>query len=294
MNLWDDSVVYPQENVDLSPYTTWRIGGEARWFAEPENSEQLKSLLKSAEREGIRIYIMGGGSNILINDSFLDGLVIRIKADNFADVAVDENSAVMTLGGGCTLAKAMKIAMDYGLGGLEGFAGIPGTIGGAIAMNAGGKEGIGNLVRDICYMDFSGQCGVLESSLINFSYRKSCLTNMVITEAVLQLEKSDSEAILLNIKKYLEEKRFKQPLDVPSAGCVFKNPEGKSAGYLIDTAGCKGMTMGGAEVSCVHANFFVNHGNATCTDMLNLIEMVRCAVLKEHNIELELEVKLWL
>jgi UDP-N-acetylmuramate dehydrogenase len=188
----------------------------------------------------------------------------------------------------------MKIAMDYGLGGLEGFVGIPGTIGGAIAMNAGGKKGMCSLISKLKYVDFSGKTGEISNNLIDSSYRNSGLADMVITEAALQLEKSDSEEILANIKDYLEAKRFKQPLDVPSAGCVFKNPDGKSAGYLIDTAGCKGMTMGGVEVSCVHANFFVNHGNATCADVLNLIEMVRCAVLKEHNIELELEVKLWL
>lgn len=296
MILWGECQDLVQENVPLAARTSWGIGGRARFFAVPRTTDQLAALLGTAYRRGIPAYVLGGGSNLLIGDGTLDALVVTFTAaEALAGIHVEADTHRIVAGAGATLAGVLHHAARAGLSGLEDLAGIPGSLGGAVRMNAGSaSRWIGACVADITGVDYRGNPQRRTAGELSFGYRRSTLAGIVLTEVTLQLSPDSADTIQERMRVRLKAKQATQPLRQRSAGCVFRNPEGISAGQLLNEVGLKGYAIGGAAVSDIHANFFLNTGNATAMDMLRLIEYARETVLRETGIELAREVQVWI
>jgi len=276
----------------MARHTTFRIGGPVDIWAQPQDNQSLNEIIDLCRQDGIPFYVVGNGSNLLVKDQGIKGCVINFNTDSFKTIKTED--VYVTVGAGCELARLLNVLSENGLCGLEFLAGIPATVGGALAMNAGWtKAQIGDFVEEVTVMDNKGCLLTLQKKEIIFAYRNCSLDKYIILSAKLKLEKSSKNEVSDRIKKYITEKRIKQELDKPSAGCIFKNPTGDSAGRLIDVSGLKGAAVGGAMVSNKHANFIINNGNATCKDVLNLIEVVRDKVKKDHGIHLEEEIKIF-
>lgn len=272
-------------------HTSWRIGGPAEIFLEPRGIEELKALITYSGLHGIPITVIGAGTNLLVRDGGIGGIVVRI-AGGFSELRVDRE--IITAGGGVKLFRLASAARDAGLGGFEFISGIPGTVGGALIMNAGAYgSSMGDLVTGVTCIDLDGNLQRLDSGRVEWGYRKSSLQgrNMIVVEAVFRGYPRDRELIARDIEKILSTRKEKQPLEYPSAGSVFKNPPGNYAGKLIQESGCQGMRVGDAQVSTKHANFIVNLGKARASDVLELIAMVREKVLAYSGVSLEMEVK---
>ncbi len=286
-----------RENVSLAPMTTFGIGGPARWLAEPADRRALAEALSFARGAGARIKIMGGGSNVLVSDAGIDAMVVRLSPKGeFGVMEQDpDDPLAWTVGAAVGLQALVGATAREGIEGLEFLAGIPGSAGGAVAMNCGSAEnGIGRFVlqAEVCRPD--GTFAEMGPAELAFSYRRSGLGGSIAVRVLLRFDKvGDPEKVLDRMREYRERKRAGQPLAIPSSGCIFKNPPGDSAGGLIDRAGCKGMREGGAEVSSLHANFIVNQDNASCRDVVTLACRVRERVEREFGIVLEPEVALW-
>ncbi|MCL6479358.1 MAG: UDP-N-acetylmuramate dehydrogenase [Peptococcaceae bacterium] len=275
----------------MSLHTSWRIGGPAEIFVEPRGIEDLKVIIKYAGNKGIPLTVIGGGTNILVRDGGIGGIVVKIGS-GFADVKVDGET--ITAGGGVKLYRLASAAKEAGLGGFEFLAGIPGTVGGAVVMNAGAYGSfVSHLITEVTCVDFTGDLQRLYSGQIEWGYRKSALQdrNMIVVAAVFRGYPRDQDRIAADTERFLSSRKAKQPLEYPSAGSVFKNPPGNYAGKLIQDAGCQGLRMGDAQVSAKHANFIVNLGKARAADVLDLIEAVREKVLLNSGVNLEMEVK---
>jgi UDP-N-acetylmuramate dehydrogenase len=281
----------------MSAHTSLRIGGPAEILAFPEDPVSLKNILLSAKREQIPVFIFGGGTNLLVSDGGIEGIVISLKAFNKIEFTRETNDkkAVLYVGAGVTLAKLISFAQKNGCAGIEALAGIPGYFGGAVYMNAGsfGVE-IKDVLVSIALMDINGEIRILQKDDLNFSYRSSNLPgSSVILSANISLNRDKSDDILNRIKEFLRKKRETQPLLETSAGCVFKNPSGgDAAGRLIDAAGCKEMRIGDIEVSAGHANYFINKGRATYMDFIALMEKVKVRVKEHSGVVLEPEIKI--
>lgn len=273
----------------MAGHTTFRIGGPADIWAQPVDLDSLAEILNLCRQDNIQVLAVGNGSNLLIKDKGVKACVINFDAGAFKNINIEDN--VVTAGSGLCLSKLLNILSDKGLSGIEFLAGIPATVGGALVTNAGGDKWISERVEEVTVMDLKGQVSVLNKSDIAFRYRSSSLRKYIVLSAKFRFEKSDRDCIRDNIKKCFSEKLNKQELDKPSAGCVFKNPKGDSAGRLIDASGLKGRNVGGAFVSTKHANFIINSGKATCDDVLKLMDIVRDSVKKDHKVELEPEIK---
>ncbi len=281
-----------KQDEPLAPYTYMKIGGPARYFARPENLEQLRELVVRAQNEDIPVYVLGGGSNILVRDEGVDGLVIYTRAPAFRYVRVEKE--LVTAGAGASLWSAVRAAALHALSGMEVLAGIPGTVGGAVRMNAGGRFGdVGQFAHQVSVLDWSGEVRTLARDQISFDYRESSIEEPVILEASFRLEEDDPVAIARRMKKIWITKKATQPLSVQSAGCIFKNTRGLSAGVLIEQAGLKGYRVGLAEVSDRHANFIITRPGCTARDVLALIDLIRDRVRAKFGVELELEIKIW-
>jgi len=266
-----------KKNELLASHTSIKIGGPAKFFCAPKNLTELKEALAFAGKK----IIIGRGTNILFSDEEYDGLVIKI------DECCQElqiNSETIVVGAGISLNKLVDTLAAKNLGGLEFLAGIPGTVGGAVVMNAGawGSE-IGSFVNWVKVVDYQGQEKILKQAELNFAYRSSKISGIV---ALAQL-KVKSGADLKLIAEYRAKRKEKHPLDLPNCGSVFKNPKPLIAAKLIEEAGCKGFRIGDAQISEKHANFIVNLGHATAKDVLELIRLIRERV----KVNLELEVK---
>lgn len=285
--LRDRNIKY-KKNQPLSEYTTLRIGGTAKLIVFPKEQDILE-LLEVIKNEGARYFIIGGGSNLLISDRGYDGVIINTKEMN----SINLNNGLLTVSAGVSLARAVIFSVKRGLAGLEGLIGIPGTVGGALFGNAGsfGYE-IKDCLQDVDFVDENLRLKNLKASEFNFTYRSSGLppTNLIVS-ARFKLTR-DSENLLERIKDFIEKKRETQPMRELSAGCVFKNPEGISAGYLIDKAGLKGMRIGDIMISPVHANYFINVGKGTASDFLKLMELVKERVFKVFGVELKPEIRI--
>ncbi|NOY52464.1 MAG: UDP-N-acetylmuramate dehydrogenase [Deltaproteobacteria bacterium] len=270
-------------------HTTWRIGGPADRFHRPAAISDLAELLRGLP-PGEEIVVVGGGSNLLVADAGIRGRVIMMRALK----AMDREGENLRVGAGMLLPELLQSLAREGWGGLEFLAGIPGTVGGAVRMNAGTGDGsISDRLTAVTMMDRNGRLERWEADRIDFGYRKSGLPDdRLIVEAELILEQGDPGVILRTIRKLWAERKKKQPLSLPSAGCVFKNPPGKTAGRLIDLCGMKGVRVGDAEVSEVHANFIVNRGHARAVDVLELIGKVREKVKGRFGIVLKPEIRL--
>ena len=275
------------EHEPLARYTTWRLGGPARYLVLPADSEDVVKALELAHERGLPWLVLGLGSNVLVKDGGFSGVVIRMGKglDRF-----EMKGATAIVGAGMPTPILARRTAEAGFAGVERFLGIPGTVGGGIYMNAGchGAE-FAEVVSEVTVMDAKGKVKQLSRKQISFKYRSSNIDGIVL-EAKLGLGE-ESPAKLKELQgKLLRWRKAGTPFDQPCVGSTFKNPGGaKSAGTLIEECGLKGLTVGGIEVSSLHANYFVNKGNGTASDALKLIEQVRKTVAKKAGVELELE-----
>lgn len=279
----------------MKKHTTWKIGGNADVLVRPHSEEDLQAVFTCANGWGIPFYVIGRGSNLLVRDGGIRGVVIEISAEGFQKITILEDGTVLA-GAGVSMARLAKETLSHNLGGLGWSAGIPGSLGGAVMMNAGAYGyHIGTYVTKINLVEYIGSRRQISKAEADFSYRRSGLMGQpwVVTEVELSLTpQSDVSGEIQQMKDWLRERAAKQPLDYPSAGSVFKNPEGSHAGYLVEQAGCRGMQAGDAQVSPKHGNFIVNLGNASASDVLSLIEKVQERVLQNSGHKLELEVRI--
>ena len=277
-------------NEPLSKHTTLGIGGAADFFVEVDTEEKLISLLKFVNGNKIKFYVLGGGTNVLFSDEGFDGIIIKLA---MSSEQLTNDAEIISVSAATSLPDVVRQTAERGLSGFEHLAGIPGTVGGAIFGNAGVKEySISDNLINIEIIDFNGNKKILKRKNINFEYRKSGLENCVITRAFFKLKKTDKNGILNVISQELEKRKNTQPQGVKSAGCVFKNPAGDSAGRLIDSLNLKNYNIGEIEISSKHANFFINKSNGTAKDMSALIEFVKKKVFEKYNIELETEIRI--
>lgn len=306
MHCWSGCEEICRPEVELAEFTWYKLGGPAEWFVSPRTEDELSLVLQRCADNQVPWRVLGGGANLIVHDAGIRGAVIRLEGDAFCgagDRAGERHWALkpnpdqvsVTLGGGVDLTRLTKHAALNGWGGFERLAGIPGTVGGAVRMNAGGRWGsIGDLVRSVVVVDGSGVRKAVEAAGLRFEYRRSNVGSRIVTSATLAFTPSDPRETW---KRYLEIWNAKYatqpPVSERSAGCIFKNPPGESAGALIDRAGLKGARHGGAEVSRQHANFIIAQGPATAADILALIEIVRETVERVCAVRLELEVEVW-
>jgi len=279
-------------DVPLAGLTWFGLGGRARWLAHPADPADLGRLLQQALASGIPVKILGGGANVLVRDDGFDGIVVRLDQGAFRRVVFDGER--VHAGAGADLMPLVRDCCRRGLAGLEGLAGIPGTVGGALHMNAGGRFGdISRCVETVDVIDTDGQPRQLSPAEVGFAYRRTNLGGRTVTGTTLRLSRDHPNTVYARFREYWRIKKEAQPLADHSAGCVFTNPPGDSAGRLIDSAGLKGTRCGGARVSDRHANFIVADEGATATDVLRLIERIRQTVRRQHGTELELEIDVW-
>lgn len=277
----------------MALHTTFRIGGPARRMVLPATAEEAVLLLRLSEERGWPVLLLGGGSNLLVADEGVDCLVISTAS--LQQIAVNETSGIVTAGAGVRLARLAVAAADVGLGGIVFAHGIPGTVGGAVFMNAGAYGGeMAQVVESVtAWLPKKGLCTFRREEL-DFGYRRSRFSGGegVILSAVFRLERGcTSEALRQAMEELIQRRRASQPLELPSAGSTFKRPEGYYAGTLIDQCGLKGLTVGGAAVSEKHAGFIVNRGGATCADVSALIAEIQRRVLEKTGVRLETEVR---
>ncbi len=293
------------KNASMAELTSWRIGGAADWLVEPCDAADVVAVLEFCARHDIPLTTIGRGTNLLVSDRGIAGVVMRIgEAFGGNDGVEYLDGERVRVGAGVLLAVLSRDSAARGLSGLEWACGIPGNIGGALMMNAGAYgSSIGEMVTEVEVAAYNTadktDAGVrrLSRAELNFAYRSGCLDGLsefsaVALSATLQLHPGDSAASLAKIRETLAARAKSQPLEYPSAGSVFRNPEGSHAGYLVEQAGCKGMAVGGAEVSGKHGNFIINTGGATAADVLTLIERVQAVVAEKCGYQLAPEVRL--
>ncbi|MBI5573785.1 MAG: UDP-N-acetylmuramate dehydrogenase [Elusimicrobia bacterium] len=280
------------QNEPMSRHTTFRIGGPCDFYIEVKTINELQQLIKLCIKKKIPYHIIGFGSNILVKDKGISGVVIRLTGDlSNLNFNLQNKSAVA--GGGCALQLFVKRCADNSLSGAESLVGIPGTVGGAVIMNAGTKEGyIGSLIKSVTVMNAKGEIKRIGKKSLKFSYKSSNIPpkNIIISAEFLLKKKSISD-IIKNLNKLMQYRVKTQPFGFYNAGCIFKNPVGDYAARLIDQTGLKGASVGGAVVSKLHANFINNAANATAEDVLKLIKKIQKKVKEKFNKNLELEIK---
>ncbi|MCX5667653.1 MAG: UDP-N-acetylmuramate dehydrogenase [Candidatus Omnitrophica bacterium] len=281
----------------LGRHTSFRIGGPAAVWADPRDVKELKRIVIFAGENRIPTFVIGGGTNVLARDEGFNGIVIHLGSSTFKNIRT--SGTTIRIGSGYSVPALVRLCCNEGLSGLESLIGIPGTVGGAVCMNAGGwssplYKNIGDYVTSLKVMDNKGKIETLKREALSFGYRYSNLSPYVILEADLKLIREESSALKSRCSKFLKMKRDKQVLDAPSAGCVFKNPKDFqfTTGQMIDMLGLKGLTLGGAQISRKHANFIINRGRASCEDVLKLVDIIRKKVMDNYNISLELEIKI--
>jgi UDP-N-acetylmuramate dehydrogenase len=279
-------------NEPLAERTWFKLGGPAQFFAEPGSVEELQSVVTRCRDEGMQARLLGGGSNLLVRDEGVSGMVISLASPTFTKINIDGRRA--TVSGGATLANAITVTVGAGLAGLEPLVGIPGTVGGALHGNAGSHGGdIGQWACAATVMTRGGEIAQRERGDLVFAYRQSSLDELVILETQFELEEEDPVEVTKRMQKAWIVKKANLPMAHENTGCIFKNPRGMSAGMLIDQCGLKGEHVGGVEVSQRHANFFVAKPGATAKDVLKLIDVIRNRVAERMGVELETEIEIW-
>lgn len=274
----------------MAEHTTFRIGGPADCFIQIENKEQLIQIQRYLGQVETPYFILGNGSNLLVSDKGYQGVILQIGREMSK---IEVSDTVITAEAGASLAQVAKAALEHGLTGLEFAAGIPGTVGGGVVMNAGAYDGsLSQVVMQVNVVSADGECMELENQSMEFGYRTSTIRNsrFTVTEVVMQLEKGDREQIRSRMDELALKRREKQPLEYPSAGSTFKRPQGYFAGKLIMDAGLRGFRLGGAKVSDKHCGFIVNMGNATAEDVRDVIFEVQERVKDRFHVNLEPEV----
>ena len=292
MNIFTGLEKIVERNYPLAKTTWYGLGGPADYFITPEGIEQLKDVVKRCNENNIPIYVMGFGSNLLISDEGLRAAVIKLNAEKFTKTEFDGEQ--LTAWAGADLNELVLTCVKKGLSGLEALTGIPGSIGGAVRMNAGGNFGdIGAAVESVTLMGTDGKTFEKTKPELMFDYRCTNITAKFVINAKLKLAPTDPEQIMRTVKEIWIYKKNNQPLNTKNSGCIFKNPRGVSAGALIDRAGLKGLQIGGAVVSEKQANFIVAQKGCKSKDVLRLIDAVKERVKEQFDIELELEIEIW-
>lgn len=275
----------------MSSHTTFRVGGPADYYAEPETEEELAGVLELCRTKQVPYMILGNGSNLLVGDRGYRGVMIAL-GKHWSEVVVE--GSVIRAGAAAMLSAAARQALKQELTGLEFASGIPGTVGGAVFMNAGayGSEMV-QVLRTVTVMTADGSIRTLPAGELELGYRTSCIgrKGYIVLEAELELKKGEAEAIRSRMEELAVQRRTKQPLEFPSAGSTFKRPEGYFAGKLIQDAGLRGFSVGGAQVSEKHCGFVINRGDATAADILELCRQVQHMVKEQSGVDLELEVR---
>lgn len=282
-----------QKNVDLRKFTTFKIGGKAEYYCAPEGIEEVKYSLGFAKDKGLNVTIIGGGSNLLISDDGVEGMVIHTAGLNKCKI----DGSILTAESGLTIENLNGIALSRSLSGLEFSGGLPGSIGGACYMNARSYNGeFADVVKEATVVDESGRASVVDKSYIDYSYKYSAFmnSNYFIYDIKLELKRGNSSVIKEIYIKNINDRKSKGQFDYPSAGCVFKNNYqiGVSSGKIIEEAGLKGYVIGGAKVSEKHANFLINTGDAKAVEVLKLIKFIENEVLEKKGIKLERELRI--
>jgi UDP-N-acetylmuramate dehydrogenase len=292
MSLFSGFEAIVEQDHPLAPHTWYRLGGPADYFVRPRTVKELKGVVRRCNENHVRIYVMGLGSNLLVSDDGVRGAVIRLEGDEFGRSEYEGEQ--VTAWAGAELSKIVLDCVEKGLSGIEPLTGIPGSIGGAVRMNAGGTFGdIGSVVESVTLMDIQGNVFERSRAELNFDYRSVNIRARFILNARLKLVEADPDKIMRTVKESWIYKKNSQPLNTRNCGCVFKNPPGASAGALIDRAGLKGFRIGGAAVSEKHANFIVAGEGCRSRDVTELIDIVRQKVREQFDVELESELEIW-
>lgn len=277
-------------DAPMNEYTTLKIGGKADILAEPRSIDELVDLIKTAKSESVPVTFIGNGSNLLVLDGGIRGLVIKF-GNNMSSTKVEDN--VITAQSGITMARLASVAAENSLTGFEFASGIPGTLGGGIVMNAGAYKGeLKDVVIQVTALLSDGSIKVFNRDQLDFSYRHSVFTDsdMLVLEAKIQLQKGEKDKIKARIKELSQKRRTTQPLEYPSAGSAFKRPQNGYAAAMIDETGLKGYTVGGAQVSLKHAGFVINKENASAKDVVTLLKDVQNKVYAKFGTMLEPEI----
>jgi len=292
MNIFSGLEAIVETDYPLANHTWYGLGGPADYFLRPQSIEQLKQVLRRCNENNIPIYVMGFGSNLLISDDGLRAAVITLEAGQFEQTQFDGEQ--VTTWAGAELGKLVLTCVQKGLSGIEALIGIPGSIGGAVKMNAGGNFGdIGAAAETVTLMDSQGNVFEKSKPELMFDYRRTNITAKFILNARLKLAAGDPEQIMRTVKEIWIYKKNTQPLNTKNSGCIFKNPRGVSAGALIDRAGIKGLQIGAAAVSEKHANFIIAEKGCKSRDVIRLIDAIKQRVKEQFDIELEPEIEIW-
>lgn len=283
-----------QFDVSMKGYTTFKVGGPAKYFVTPDGSRELCEVISICREEKVPYLVLGRGSNLLVSDEGFDGVVISMRR-HFDQIRVDKENGIIEAQAGVMMPAAANAALQAGLGGLEFASGIPGTLGGGVLMNAGAYGGdISQVLIDAEVLEEDGQVHTVTAEEAALGYRTSAFlhTNRVILSCRMQLKEKDPAAIKAEMDDYNARRRDKQPLEYGSAGSTFKRPTGYFAGKLVEDAGLKGFTVGGAQVSEKHAGFVINRNDATASDVYTLCRAVQKKIMEINGIMLEMEVQL--
>ncbi len=292
MNIFSGLEKIVEKGFPLGQNTWFALGGKAEYFIRPQTVDQLADVIKRCAENNLPVRILGFGSNLLVRDQGVKGAVIKLDSESFCKVEYD--GPLLTVGAGADLGKLVLDCVRKGLGGIEALTGIPGSVGGAVTMNAGGIFGdFGSAIESVTLMDNQGNVFEKSKPELSFDYRQTNITAKIILAAQIKLYEADPQQLLKTVKEIWIYKKNTQPLNTRNAGCVFKNPRGMSAGAMIDRAGLKGTKVGGAVVSEKHANFIVAEKDCKSSDVVSLIDTVRKQVKEKFDVELELEIEIW-
>lgn len=292
MSSLDDFAAITLRDEPLAPLTWMKVGGPAQRLIQPRSVDELVAVVKTCHDHNTPVRMLGGGSNLLVRDEGVSGVVIRLSHAVFSQVSVSGNR--VKAGGGALLSHVISESVKAGLAGLDTLVGIPGTIAGALKGNSGGRNGeIGEHVHSVTVITAQGEKFVRQGDELVFEYRRSSINELCVVEAEFELTPGHADEIAERMHKLWVMKKSTQPLSHQSAGCVFKNPRGLSAGALIEQAGLKGMKIGLCEVSDRHGNFIVTEPGAKSSDVLKLIDVMRTKVSEAHGVDLELELQVW-
>lgn len=279
-------------DVPLCEHTWYRLGGPARWLVEPRGEDELSAVMARVREAGVPWRVLGRGANLLVSDAGFDGVVVRLAAAEFERAVFDDGISV---GAGYDFPKLIRACINRERVGMERLAGIPGTLGGVVRMNAGGKYGeIREFVRSVRVLERDGMLATRPAAACGFRYRGSDFAGCIVVGATLDLPQGDPAVAMQRHKEIWNEKYASQPpVSQRSAGCIFKNPPGHSAGKLLDQCGLKGVRVGGAEISTKHANFIVASDGATAQNVIDLIALAKDRVWNATGVELHSEVEIW-
>jgi len=291
-NSIDDFSEILRREEPLASHTWLRTGGPAEFFFTPRSEDELLAVVRFCRASQIPVHVLGAGSNLLVRDEGVRGAVVKVIEPLLSDITISGTS--VTAGGGAMLSHVITEAVRSGLGGVEHLVGIPGTMAGAVVGNSGGRSGdIGQLVSSVTVLTQDGEFATRKGDELSFAYRRSGIQDLLVLSVTLSLVQDDSEELTRRMRKNWIMKRSTQPLADQSAGCIFRNPRGLSAGALIEQCGLKNMTAGKARISDRHANFIVTEEGATSRDVEQLISRIRKAVAEKFAVDLELEIRVW-